>query len=68
MEATRDAILYGLLHIWQPLKGPRVSVDSVLLAWYARIKPGERAIELGSAHGAVSLILAKRYPECSRPV
>lgn len=65
MEATRDAILYGLLHIWQPLKGPRVSVDSVLLAWYARIKPGERAIELGSAHGAVSLILAKRYPDCS---
>jgi tRNA1Val (adenine37-N6)-methyltransferase len=65
MEATRDAILYGLLHIWQPLKGPRVSVDSVLLAWYARIKRGERAIELGSAHGAVSLILARRYPECS---
>jgi len=62
MKTTKDAVLYGEIMIHQPVGGPRVSVDTILLAAYAGIKKNERALELGSAHGAVSLLLAKRYP------
>lgn len=62
MRTTRDAILYGILMIEQPEEGPRVSVDSVLLASFVKARGRERVIELGSAHGAVSLLLAKRFP------
>lgn len=56
-----EAILYGFLDMIQPENGPRVNMDTVLLAGFAALKSGERAIELGCAHGAVSLILAKRF-------
>lgn len=58
---TRDDILYGQLKLWQPLEGPRVSMDTVLLAAWAR-RGGRRFVELGAASGAVSLILARRFP------
>ncbi len=57
-----EDILYGFLNMLQPENGPRVNMDTVLLAGFARLKDGERAVELGCAHGAVSLILAKRRP------
>ncbi len=57
-----DDILYGFLNMLQPEAGPRVNMDTVLLAGFTLLKDGERAAELGCAHGAVSLILAKRHP------
>ena len=60
-NAAGEAILYGFLNMIQPEDGPRVNMDTVLLAGFASLKAGERAIELGCAHGAVTLILAKRY-------
>lgn len=60
--ADGEAILYGFLRLRQPDVGPRVNMDTVLLAGFARPRPGERVIELGCAHGGVSLILAKRFP------
>ena len=60
-----EAILYGFLNMLQPQDGPRVNMDTVLLAGFAALKSGERAIELGCAHGAVTLILAKRYRDAS---
>ncbi len=60
--AAGEKILYGFLDMVQPETGPRVNMDTVLLAGFARPRPGERVIELGCAHGAVSLILAKRFP------
>jgi len=65
METTFDDILYGKLKMRQPLCGPRISVDTVLLAWFARLRQGDRVIELGTASGGVSLILAKRWPAVS---
>jgi tRNA1(Val) A37 N6-methylase TrmN6 len=65
MKTTKDAVLYGEIMLRQPVGGPRVSVDTVLLAAYAGIKKSERVLELGSAHGAVSLLLAKRYPDAA---
>src|SRR6056297_137823 len=61
-EDKTDDVLYGKLKILQPEEGPRVNVDTILLSAFAKIKQGEKALELGSAHGAVSLILGLRFP------
>jgi tRNA1(Val) A37 N6-methylase TrmN6 len=63
--ATRDEILYGKLKLWQPQEGPRVNMDTVLLAAYVRLRHRVESVfvELGSATGAISLILALRFPE-----
>ncbi|MDR3255524.1 MAG: methyltransferase [Synergistaceae bacterium] len=60
-----DDILYGALKMYQPKEGagPRVNVDTILLAYFARLPRRARAIELGCAQGAVSLILAKKRRE-----
>ena len=57
-------ILYGAVKLHQPPEGggPRVSVDTVLLAHFARVGKRSRVIEMGCAHGAVTLIMAKRNP------
>lgn len=62
---TSDEILYGKLDLFQPERGPRVNVDTILLSAFAKIKYREKAIELGCAHGAVSLLMALRYPGAS---
>jgi len=64
-ETTCDEILYGKLQMLQPVNGPRVNVDTILLSAFAKIKNGEKAIELGSAHGAVSLLLSLRFPDAA---
>lgn len=60
---THDDILYGRLRLWQPEAGPRVSMDTVLLAAWVRRPSGRRSsfVELGAATGAVSLMLALRF-------
>ncbi|MDR1875568.1 MAG: methyltransferase [Synergistaceae bacterium] len=62
---THDEILYGRLRLWQPDEGPRVNMDTVLLAAYVRPRSRGRSVfvELGSATGAVALMLALRFPE-----
>jgi len=62
IESTFDDILYGKLKMYQPLHGPRISVDTILLSWFAKLKNDDNVIELGTASGAVALILAKRWP------
>jgi tRNA1(Val) A37 N6-methylase TrmN6 len=68
-------ILRGALKMRQPQEGtgPRVNVDTILLADYARFARRARVMEMGCAHGAISLILAKRMlastgPEKSQPI
>ena len=60
MEA--HSLVNGALRLVQPdeKSGLRVNVDTILLAHFARPKAGERILEIGCAHGAISLILAKR--------
>ena len=62
METTRDDLLWGALSLEQPAegRGPRVTVDTVLLSAFVRLKGRERILELGAAHGALSLLLAHR--------
>ncbi len=53
--------LKGLdIRLIQPAVGPRVNVDTILLAGFTKVRKDEKICELGCAHGAVSLILAKR--------
>ena len=35
-------------------------IDAVLLAWFARVKPGERVLDLGTGSGVVPLLLKGR--------
>lgn len=63
MDSTEtNDILYGALKMRQPKEGegPRVNVDTILLAHFARVSPSSRVIEMGCAHGAIALIIAKR--------
>ena len=61
-EITCDDVLFGRLRLLQPITGPRVNMDTVLLAAWVKIRSGHgRVLEAGCASGAVSLILAMRY-------
>jgi len=64
-ETTRDDILYGELNLLQPVEGPRVSVDTILLSAAVNLRKGEKVLELGCAHGAVLLILARKFPRAA---
>ncbi len=68
MTVTRDDVLFGALTLRQPESGPRVNVDTILLAAYVRGTFGgrqARAADLGCATGAVALIMALRFPTLS---
>lgn len=60
--ADLEDLLYGVLKIKQPSEkeGPRVNMDTILLAHFSRPRLHEKILEIGCAHGAISLILAKR--------
>lgn len=60
---TLDAIFDGRIKIWQRRQGYRFSLDSLLLADFARIKPRETVADLGAGNGVISLILAERCPQ-----
>ena len=57
-----EELLRGALKIRQPdaKEGLRVNIDTILLAHFVSPKKDEKILELGCAHGAISLILAKR--------
>lgn len=37
-------------------------IDAVLLSWYARVKPGEYVLDMGTGTGIVPILLKARYP------
>jgi tRNA1Val (adenine37-N6)-methyltransferase len=59
-DETLDALGYSDLQIIQPQQGFRFTIDPVLLAGFAQIKPGERWIDLGCGSGILPLLLAHR--------
>ena len=68
--ATLDELFDGELALLQPKEkgGLRVNVDTILLSSYTHIRNRDDVLELGCAHGAVSLILAKRRQLSNRDV
>ena len=62
MLTSCDDILYGRLKLLQPLSGPRVNLDTILLSSWVKFRSGHtRFIEAGCATGAISLLLAMRF-------
>ena len=58
-DCSRDSLLAGEVTFYQPRRGYRVNVDSVLLARFACVgRKSARAIDLGAGVGVVALLLA----------
>ena len=38
-------------------------IDAVLLAWFAKVKPGENVLDMGTGTGIVPILLKARYPQ-----
>lgn len=65
-KTSTDSIVLrdsGIVFITQPEKGYRFTLDSILLADFCRIKPGDRVLEPGAGAGVISLLLAKKFPK-----
>lgn len=62
-DESIDALLKGKLRIIQKKRGYRFSLDAVLLAHFAVIRPGETVYDLGTGSGVIPIILSAR----SRP-
>lgn len=54
---TCDAMFGGAVRFWQPARGYRVNIDALLLAGFAAQHRPDRALDLGSGVGAVTLAL-----------
>ncbi|MBW2148064.1 MAG: tRNA1(Val) (adenine(37)-N6)-methyltransferase [Deltaproteobacteria bacterium] len=57
-DESLDELFRGRLKILQKKEGYRFSMDSVILARFARARPGDRIIDLGAGCGVISLIMA----------
>ena len=58
---TRDTILGGALTIVQPAAGYRFSIDSILLANFARPRKQDRVLELGCGCGVIAATIAMMH-------
>lgn len=62
MENERlDDLQNGYMLIQNP-KQFCFGIDAVLLAWFARVKPGEKVLDMGTGTGIVPILLKARYP------
>ena len=62
LEVTEDRLLGGAVALLQPRRGHRAGTDAVLLAGLSPVEDGDMVADLGSATGAVGLMVAARCP------
>jgi tRNA1(Val) A37 N6-methylase TrmN6 len=60
---TDDAFLNGRVRVWQPARGFRAGLDSVMLAAAVAATPRQRVCDLGVGVGVASLCLAARIAD-----
>ncbi len=59
---TTDTFFNGRVRVNQDRSGYRFSIDAALLAYYARPRPDDKIIDLGTGCGIIPVILAHRHP------
>ncbi len=64
-DETLEPFGQGRLWMLQKKNGYRFSLDAVLLAGLAELRPGDRVMDLGTGCGIIPLILACRFPQVS---
>jgi tRNA1Val (adenine37-N6)-methyltransferase len=62
-DESTDSLFDRRICIIQDRYGYRFSVDSVLLAYFARIKRHDYVVDLGAGNGIIALLLSKINPE-----
>jgi tRNA1Val (adenine37-N6)-methyltransferase len=60
---TTDTFFDGKIKVKQSRAGYRFSIDSVLLAFHAAPRAGDKVLDLGTGCGIISLIMAIREPD-----
>ena len=61
-DLTEDTFFNGRIRIKQSRSGYRYSIDAVLLAAFARVKPRDSVVDLGTGCGIIPIMLAHRHP------
>ena len=62
-ETSEDRLLGGSIRLVQPKSGHRAGTDAVLAARLSGAAPGERIVDLGSASGAIGVMIGASVPE-----
>jgi len=60
LEVSKNKILGGSISLFQPKKGFRVSIDSILLS--SSIKKYSNCMEFGTGSGVILIYLSKKFP------
>ncbi|MGB0921940.1 MAG: tRNA1(Val) (adenine(37)-N6)-methyltransferase [Alphaproteobacteria bacterium] len=63
-DLTLDDFLGGAVKAYQPRKGFRAGIDSVMLAAAVPARPGDQMLEAGIGPGVAAMCLAHRLPDC----
>lgn len=62
-DLEHTTLFGGKVTVWQPMKGYRFAMDSLVLAAFTHPNPGDKVLELGIGVGAASLALAYQHPD-----
>ena len=60
LEVSKNKILDGSISLFQPKKGFRVGIDSILLS--SSIKKYSNCMEFGAGSGVILICLSKKFP------
>lgn len=63
MQLIPTPFLEGSIIVYQPKRGFRFGIDSILLAHFLNLKPKDLVLEVGAGSGIISLIALKRFPK-----
>ncbi len=61
---TLDTLSTAGIRMLQFRRGYRYSLDALILAFFIHLKKNSSVVELGAGSGVISMILAKRHPNC----